>query len=167
MSEIKTITNFELRLKEVDVATQPEHYGKHLGYVHDVSSIACSLIGDKVQEHFIIFLLDFQQRLLGYQVVAMGKQETVDIDHRILFRAAIQVGASYIICAHNHPMGNVNPSQADIYTTRVIQTIGDILGIVLVDHIIVSGNKSTSLNATGFLRNRAERDVVLRQIFNQ
>lgn|SRR5574337_174710 len=164
MNEIKTITNFEMTLKEIDLSNLP-FYGKRINSINNVSDIARALIGDKVQEHFIIFLLDFEQKLLGYQTVAIGKQEMVDIDLRILFRAAVQVGASYIICAHNHPLGPVNPSNPDIRTTNLIQTIGDIIGIVLLDHIIVSQHNSTSLHASGLLRNKVERDTMLRKIF--
>jgi DNA repair protein RadC len=166
MNEVKHITNFELRLKKVPVVGETLSCGKTIDHYQDCAIVARDLIGDKIQEHFIVFLLDFNKRVLGYQMVAVGKQEMVEIDLRILFRAAIQVGASYLICAHNHPTGYTQPSSMDVYTTNILQVAGDILGIVLLDHIIVSSTQETSLASLGLIKNNIERDKMLRKIFN-
>ncbi len=68
--------------------------------------------------------------------------------------AVISLGVAYaaaIIVAHNHPSGQTEPSHEDIEVTKRLQEAGKILGIVLLDHLIVSENKFTSLKEQGAL----------------
>ena len=68
---------------------------------------------------------------------------------RDIFKEAYKLNAAFIICVHNHPSGDVNPSLDDINVTKRIFEIGDLMGIKLVDHIIVSENNYYSFLENG------------------
>lgn len=144
------IKNFELVVREEKMEL-PEHYGTRLLTSADCGYLARKIIGNKAQEHFIVFLLDLNNAVLGYQVVAMGTQFTCPIDMRVLFRAAVSLGAASIVVSHNHPMGNPTPSDMDIRVTDLITLSGDVLGIPLLDHVVVSPTGMFSFKATGMM----------------
>lgn len=76
--------------------------------------------------------------ILGYaQISACGLSGTV-CDPKVVFQFVLQMNAAGIILAHNHPSGNLRPSQADISLTEKIQDAGKILDIQLIDHLIVT-----------------------------
>ncbi len=70
---------------------------------------------------------------------------------REVFADAITDRAAAIICVHNHPSGNPEPSQADIIVTKQLCEAGTILGIQLLDHIIITKGGVNSLRSLGYL----------------
>ena len=72
-------------------------------------------------------------------------------DPKVIFAAALKSGASSILLAHNHPSGNLNPSQADIDLTRKIKTGWQILDIGVYDHIILTGEGFYSFADEGMM----------------
>ena len=160
---METIKNFELCIKEVSIDV-PSYYKKSLNSIEKCAEFSRSLIGNKVQEHFIIFLIDDALNLLGYQTIAIGKQESVSIDMKILFRGAIEVGATYFIVSHNHPNAVMKPSEIDIKTSHIIQLAGDLVGITMLDHFIVSSVGSISMYSMGLLKGRTERSNSLHRL---
>lgn len=144
------IKNFELLVREETVEL-PEHYGTRLLTSADCGVLARKIIGDKAQEHFIVFLLNLNQQVLGYQVVAVGRQDACQIDMRVLFRAAISLGASFMVVSHNHPEGNPNPSSMDMRVTELITMVSDIVGIPLLDHVVVAPKGMVSFRSLGLL----------------
>lgn len=89
-------------------------------------------------EQFKVLLLNRANRVLGvYQLSSGGISSTV-VDIRLIFTAALKSNASAIIIAHNHPSGNLIPSQSDIVLTQKIFKAGKYLDILLFDHIILS-----------------------------
>ena len=146
---MKVINNYELRLREVPVEELPAFYGTRVMTTLDCAELARKIIGDRVQEHFLVFLLNLNQEVLGYQLVSMGTQDMCPVDMRVLFRAAIQVGAAFIVISHNHPMGVAQPSSQDLRVTDLVTLGGDVLGIPLLDHIIVSQKQVFSMKRAG------------------
>ena len=93
-------------------------------------------IGEK--ENFIAISLSRSNEVKEIRTVAVGSVSGVQVHPREVFRHAILDNASAIILAHNHPSGNVAPSDADIFVTKRLKDAGGIIGIEILDHIIVS-----------------------------
>lgn len=89
-------------------------------------------------EESIILCLNRSNRVLGYYKLSSGGTAGTMMDPKVIFTIALNCSASAIIVAHNHPSGNLTPSQPDIKTTGNIKKLGDMMGITLLDHIIVT-----------------------------
>jgi DNA repair protein RadC len=90
------------------------------------------------QEHFIVLSLDGGQRLITQRTVTIGTIDTVIAHPREVFADAIADRAASIVIAHNHPSGEARPSQRDITLTQQLAAAGQLLGVTLRDHIIVT-----------------------------
>lgn len=89
-------------------------------------------------EEFYMLLLDRSNRVMGRYLVSMGGMAGTVVDAKIIFACALKGRASSIILAHNHPSGNLKPSQADkALTTKLIRG-GELLDIAVLDHLILS-----------------------------
>lgn len=108
-------------------------------------------LGDLNQEEFHIILLNRANKLITIEKTSEGGISQTVVDQRVIFRKALNVNASAIILAHNHPSGNLNPSQADIDITKKIEKSGNLIGIELLDHIIVSATAYYSFKDEGIL----------------
>lgn len=107
--------------------------------------------GGKKQEHFIVVMLDGANQIMNTQVVSMGLVNRTLVHPREVFAPAIENRATSIVIAHNHPSGNLTPSDDDIaITNRMIQA-GKILGIKVQDHIIFSTARFFSFLEHGLL----------------
>ena len=148
---MRVVKNYELSVREVEVADMPDYYGTKLITAGDCGTLAKRLIGDKAQEHFVAFLMNLSQEVLGYQLVAMGRQDACPVDMRVLFRAAVSLGASFIAISHNHPEGNPTPSNMDLRVTDMVSLAGEVLGIPLLDHVIVTPKGMVSMRQHGFM----------------
>ena len=100
------------------------------------------------EEHFVAFHLDALNNVIGYQLVSKGTLTASLVHPREVFKAALLSNAFGIIVAHNHPGGSMTPSPEDITTTKQLVKAGKLLGVVVVDHIIVSINGITSIRET-------------------
>ncbi len=103
------------------------------------------------REHFVTVLLDGGHRVVGINDVAIGATTTCPVQPREVFKAAILANASAIIAAHNHPSGDVQPSEHDRAVTKRLAEAGSLLGIPLLDHLIVSGTSFYSFQDAGCL----------------
>lgn len=110
------------------------------------SSDAYALLKDiwskqiEAREEMIILLLDRSNMVLGYHVLSMGGITGTVADLRLLYSVALNSLATGFIMSHNHPSGNLNPSQSDIDLTRKIKEAGTVMDIQILDHIIVTNN---------------------------
>jgi len=85
-------------------------------------------------------------------MVALGTASSVTVHPRDVFREAVKANAVSVIVAHNHPSGDVDPSEDDIALTARLKRAGDLLGITLLDHLILApGGKMCSLSRRGLL----------------
>ena len=89
-------------------------------------------------EEFYILLLDRSNRIMGHYLVSQGSMAGTIVDPKVIFIAALKAKASAIIMAHNHPSGNLSPSQADIRLTEKLKTAGEFLELPVLDHLILS-----------------------------
>ncbi|WJI22986.1 DNA repair protein RadC [Thermosynechococcus sp. QKsg1] len=99
-------------------------------------------------ERFAVLLLDVRHRLLGSHVITVGTATETLVHPREVFREAVRRNASRLIIAHNHPSGNLSPSQADLDLTKQILQAGQIMGIPVLDHLILSNGDYQSLRET-------------------
>ncbi len=105
----------------------------------------------EIREEFIVLLLDRSNRVLGYQLLSKGGTTGTIADLKLIFSVALQALASAIIIAHNHPSGNLQPSDADIRLTAKIEQAGSQLDIPLFDHIILTKESHYSFADNGKL----------------
>jgi len=89
------------------------------------------------KEHFVVFYLDSRNQEIQREIISVGTINESLVHPREVFEGAIKNNASAIIIAHNHPSGNLEPSQADIEITKKLINAGRILDIKILDHIIV------------------------------
>lgn len=102
-------------------------------------------IRDKKQEYFVCLSLDGANRLIAKRIITIGTLTSSLVHPREVFAEAIADRAAGIIVAHNHPSGNLAPSDADRQVTERLQQVGELLGIKLVDHIIVTHKSYASV----------------------
>lgn len=93
---------------------------------------------DLGHEEFWVMVLNRNNRIIGSQKVGMGGIDRTVADVRIILKFAIMQSGSGIIVAHNHPSGNLTPSESDIKLTQQIAHAGRFMEIQLLDHLIVS-----------------------------
>lgn len=89
-------------------------------------------------EEFYILLLDRASRVMGRYLVSQGGMAGTVVDAKIVFACALKCRASSIILAHNHPSASLYPSQPDKNLTRKLQQGGEVLDILILDHLILS-----------------------------
>ena len=95
-------------------------------------------IRDKKQEYFVCLTLDGANRLIAKRVVTIGTLTASLVHPREVFADAIADRAASIIVAHNHPSGSLRPSQIDIATTERLKHAGELLGVPLVYHLLIT-----------------------------
>ena len=95
-------------------------------------------IRDKKQEYFVCLTLDGANRLIAKRVVTIGTLTASLVHPREVFADAIADRAASIIVAHNHPSGSLRPSQVDITTTERLKHAGELLGVPLVYHLLIT-----------------------------
>ncbi len=101
------------------------------------------------QEYFYCLYLDSKKELIERKLLFMGTLNKSVVHPREIFKEAYRVSASSIICLHNHPSGDVNPSLEDIEFTQSLIEIGKINGIPVVDHLIVTDDGYYSFYESG------------------
>jgi len=92
----------------------------------------------RLQEQFLAAVLNGAHEVLSINVVSVGTVSRTLVHPREVFADAIAQRASAVIVAHNHPSGNLNPSQEDLEITQRLKKAGEILGIRVLDHLVFS-----------------------------
>ncbi|HQF37118.1 MAG TPA: DNA repair protein RadC, partial [Candidatus Dojkabacteria bacterium] len=98
-------------------------------------------------EKVIALYLNGRNQLLDTKEIASGGGNSSFIDMRLLIKRALELMASGIILVHNHPSGNVKPSNSDLVATQTVRSACDLMGIKLLDHVIVAEDEYTSISA--------------------
>jgi len=103
----------------------------------------------QLQEEFKVLLLNRANIVLGIYNLSKGGVSGTIVDVKLLLASAIKANASSVIVAHNHPSGNLNPSESDKRLTRKIKEGAKYLDIALLDHIIVTKESYYSFSTDG------------------
>ena len=102
-------------------------------------------------EEAIVLCLNRANKVVGFYKLSVGGMSGTVMDPKIVFTVALNCGASSIIVAHNHPSGNLNPSDADVRITQKLKGAGELLDIQLLDHIIITDEGYYSFGDEGKL----------------
>ncbi|RMH64968.1 MAG: JAB domain-containing protein [Cyanobacteria bacterium J003] len=115
----------------------------------DSPALAAAVLGADLMwqptERFAVLLLDVRHRVLGSHVITVGTATETLAHPREIFREAVRRNASRLIIAHNHPSGNLSPSQADLDLTKQILRAGQLMEIPVLDHLILGNGDYQSL----------------------
>ena len=107
--------------------------------------------GDRMQEHFLVIMLNGAHELMGVNVVTVGLVNRTVVHPREVFSDPLKMRATAIVLAHNHPSGNLEPSPDDLEVTMRLRKAGILLGIEVLDHIIFSSDNYMSMSESGEL----------------
>lgn len=129
------------RIGELKKINSPEDIYKHFSL----------LINEEKQEVFMVIFLNIKSHIIKYEKLFIGGVNSSIIDINVIFKKAINYGASKIICLHNHPSGDSSPSTQDVLITKKIMKVGEIVSVPLVDHIIIGKGNYTSLKKESYI----------------
>lgn len=102
-------------------------------------------------EQFRVLFLDRKNVLIADEAQGAGTVDHVPVYPREVVKRALELNASAFILVHNHPSGDPTPSAEDIAMTKAIESAGDILGIVLHDHLVIGKSAHVSMRADGLI----------------
>lgn len=105
----------------------------------------------ELQEQFKILLLNQTKKVLGISEISTGGVSATIVDPKLVYVTALKAHACSIILSHNHPSGNLKPSNADIVLTQKLQKAGQFLDLPVVDHIIITTEGYYSFADEGLL----------------
>ena len=117
----------------------------------DAFRILYSAIGDKPYEEFWIILLNKANRVIRKCSISEGGISGTVVDPKKVFKVALDNHASSIILGHNHPSGNLQPSEADHKITRKLKEAGMMLEVAVLDHLIIGDDRYYSFADEGVL----------------
>lgn len=106
----------------------------------DVFEKMSPVIGGLPHEEFWILLLNRSNKIISQERISMGGVSGTVVDAKIIFKKALEVLASSVVLCHNHPSGNLQPSQADLAITKKLKQAGEVLEISILDHLIITEN---------------------------
>lgn len=108
---------------------------------------------DKIEllEQFKILLLDRSGKVLGICEISTGGISSTIVDPKLIFVTALKAHASSLILCHNHPSGNLKPSEEDISLTKKLEQAGTFLDMPIIEHLIISAEGYYSFTDEGLL----------------
>ncbi|MBX3421956.1 MAG: JAB domain-containing protein [Pirellulaceae bacterium] len=127
--------NYRLTTQQLLAVTDPMQVARFIS----------SIMPDNSREHFIALYLDGSHQIVSYSLISTGVANQALVHPREIFQRAVVVGSCAIIVAHNHPSGNLQPSDADKQATEYISKAGEVLGIKLLDSLIITWNSTYSI----------------------
>ena len=109
------------------------------------------LLNNKKQEYFYCLYVNNKKELIERKLLFMGTVNRSTVHPREVFKHAYLSSASAIICVHNHPTGDIEPSNEDIMFTNTLVNIGNMNGIPVIDHVIVGNDNYYSMLDSGII----------------
>ncbi|MBA3724640.1 MAG: DNA repair protein RadC [Candidatus Levybacteria bacterium] len=116
----------------------PEMLGKVLVRSTEDAVDQLKEFSQKKQEHLVVLYLNARHELLQKETIGIGSLNSMVITPKEIYGPALQLPCASIIIAHNHPSGDPDPSDDDIKFTQRVHEAGEVLGIRLVDHIVIT-----------------------------
>jgi DNA repair protein RadC len=134
------------------LAEEPFIRGSAFSSGHDVYSYYHGRLKNLKKEVFYCLMLDAKNRILKDYRISEGTLTNSLIHPREAFKDAIKESSAAVIFVHNHPSGDPGPSREDILITERLVTVGDLIGIRVLDHIIVGDGKYMSMREEGYIK---------------
>ena len=151
IGEAKAITIVSaLELGRRKKETEPDKQ-LQISNANDVYATIKPHLEDLKHEEFWILILNRRNQIIKKQLISSGGVSGTVADPKIIFNAALQELASSIVLIHNHPSGNLKPSQSDIGLTKKLKSAGDVLEIPIMDHLIYTDDGYYSFADEGML----------------
>lgn len=142
IAEVKTTYSHKVKASERPLVTSSK----------SAYDIAVAIFPDiDYREYFYALFLDRSNRLIAASQISMGGTAGTVADPKIIFQTALKSNAASIILAHNHPSGNLKPSEADSRLTKKLYDAGRLLDMPVLDHIIISSDSYLSFADDGLL----------------
>ena len=126
-------------------------YSHPISAPHEAIAFFQEKIGDRVQEHFVAIFLNTRNVPIGWREISIGSVSASLVHPREVYLPAIKLASTSLILAHNHPSGDASPSKDDLELTRRLKKAGDLLGIEVLDHLIITADSHVSLKEQGIL----------------
>jgi DNA repair protein RadC len=118
---------------------------------NDVAKILLAILADEPSEVFGMLCVTPRHRVIGYHEVSRGHLVPSNVQPRDVFRAAILANADGVILAHSVRIGDATPTERDVAVARKLTAAGEFLGIPVLDHIVLAGDRHVSLRASGLI----------------
>jgi len=112
----------------------------------DIAKHYMEKLKDLKKEYFIAVFLDSKNKIIKDDVISIGTLNSSLVHPREVFKEAIKNSANSVILVHNHPSGNVEPSEEDYRVNKVLIETGILIGIKVLDHLIVGNEEFVSLS---------------------
>jgi DNA repair protein RadC len=122
-----------------------------IGSSRDVYDLFQPLIGDIPHEEFWILYLNRSNKIIDRYKLSQGGVSGTVIDVRMILKDAVQKLASSLILCHNHPSGNLSPSEADRQITRKLKEAATLMDMQVLDHLIITDSGYFSFADEGML----------------
>lgn len=119
----------------------------NLGTYSAIRDYMIPKLSHETNEVFYVLCLDTKLNLLRAIQLAEGTPESASIEIRSLVTEIIKTSATQVVLVHNHLSGSVMPSAADVATTKTVSNILEPMGIKVIDHLIISGDKCFNLSS--------------------
>lgn len=104
-----------------------------------------------LQEQFAALFFNQSKKMIGWRVISTGNMTTCIVDIKLLVSLALHCMATHVVIVHNHPSGNLKPSQSDEDITKTIKDALKLIDVQLMDHLIITENGYYSFSDEGFL----------------
>lgn len=117
----------------------------------DIYDVVYPMLSDLQHEEFWVLYLNKANKLIESEKISAGGLTGTVVDVKIIMNHALQKLASAIALSHNHPSGNLQPSDADISLTRKMKDAGKLLDIIVIDHLIIGDKNYYSFADNGLL----------------
>ncbi len=138
MQALSTIASFELaRRKNICIGDEIIQIRSSI----DVFNIFNPIMEDLLHEEFWVLYLNRCNKIINKTKISQGGLSGTVTDLRLIYKEAIRYSSSGIILCHNHPSGNINPSESDKKITQKIKEAGNLMDIQLMDHIIIANKQ--------------------------
>lgn len=140
-----------LALTELLVRYKRRHSGPKVLATRDVLPLV-SGIRHQHREHMVALYLNARGELLKQSTISVGSLNQTVLHPRDVYAEAVTLPCTHVVVVHNHPSDDPLPSQDDLQFTQVLAAAGELLGIRLIDHLIVSPNRWYSLREHGHIQ---------------
>jgi DNA repair protein RadC len=124
---------------------------KRISQPEEAADLFRSYMADPDRELFAVMVLSAKNEVIGIHTVSIGTLDSTIVHPRETFKPAVLLNAASIIVAHNHPSGDPTPSFEDREMTKRLVDAGEILGIPVLDHLVITQDAFTSLRVVGTL----------------
>jgi len=145
--QIKAAIEFGRRMARISPASRPV-----VNTPKEAAELLLNEMGYLDREMVKVLNLNTANRVIAVDTVSIGGLASAPVHPREVYKNPLKRGAAAIIMLHNHPSGQLTPSEHDVEITRRLVKVGKLLGIQLYDHIILAGNEYLSMQEAGYFR---------------